>query len=97
VFSWPASALAPLLFLSFFPSPPSPLSPAFFEFSSHEGENEMIQCVKCCQWFHIDCIAEEDFPEMRMTLSTVNGAGVTQMGKDFKDGILEERLPNCAI
>lgn len=30
-----------------------------------EGENpkDMIQCVKCCEWFHIECIAEEDVPD----------------------------------
>jgi hypothetical protein len=26
-------------------------------------QKEMIQCVKCCQWFHMQCIAEEDVPE----------------------------------
>jgi hypothetical protein len=28
-----------------------------------ENSKEMIQCVKCCQWFHTESITEKDVPE----------------------------------
>jgi hypothetical protein len=33
--------------------------------ADHFGANNkgMIQCTKCFEWFHIECIAEEDIPE----------------------------------